>query len=155
MADTENFQNDEQSFQIGADHQGFIYHRKEGMFLNGAPVYQCCRGDKGAEDGMVLWLARDRYRHWIARHAKVNSTEPVTEGTRVFKTAAAVEDISAEGEVTWFDFQNESRTWSTSGMDFMTKRVKTARRTGMESTMSETARRTESESSKQGSDAST
>ena len=102
-----------QKFQIGSDEDQYVFGPAD-MEVNQAPVYMCCRGlqeQKNKKVRTVLWLAKGRHGHWIARQAPENSPQPLAYGPSVLRTKHALADITIQGEYTWQYFNSETKEW--------------------------------------------
>ncbi len=110
-------------FQIGSDNYKYIYSDAN-MEVNAKPVYRCSRGVEKSPDGYVLWLNRTSQGQWIAREAKRDSTQPVQEGRKVFRTQKAdIDDIGVPGPVAWQWWDTDNDSWVNFDFVFHTKRV--------------------------------
>ena len=110
-------------FQIGSDNYKYIYSDSN-MEAHGKPVYRCCRGTEKSTAGQVLWLHQDGARYWRAIEAPAETTEPIVEGKKVFRTQRNdIDDINEPGNVDWQWWDAAKDKWVNFTRPFPTKRV--------------------------------
>ena len=108
-------------FQIGSNKFRYIYSPTN-MEVNSATVYKCRRGTQEGSDD-VLWLARAKDGRWIAREAHKDSTDPVRQGRKIFKTQNPIDDITNPGDIDWMWYDTRNGTWEDFKYTFKTTQI--------------------------------
>ncbi len=99
------------TFQIGADHHGYVY--EETRFVDpwhNETVYKCRRDVDEDQTNWCLYLFKNKAGYWQASSAPVNADDPIAQGLPTFRTVEAV-DPTNPGTYRWHQWDADAAAW--------------------------------------------